>query len=68
VLKRGTILRVGCGGGRLAFTVLRLWFFWGVGWGRLVTFKLQRVENHWVDVWQLKARITFIIVIDSYIK
>jgi hypothetical protein len=56
VLKRGTFLRVGWGSGRLAFIVMRLWF------------KLQRVENHRSDVWQLKARITFGIVIDSYIR
>ena len=41
---------------------------WGWGGGRLVRFKLRSVENHWSDVWQLRARITFIIVIDSCIK
>ena len=47
VLERGTFLMMG-GGGRLDFTVTRLWFFGGGGGigGRLVGFKLQSVEYH----------------------
>jgi hypothetical protein len=72
VLKRGTILRVRWGGWKACFYCSEGMVFWGegvgVGWGRLVRFKLQRVQNHWSDVWHLKARITFVVVIDSYFK
>ena len=71
VLKRGTFLRVGLGRGgwKAGFYCSEAMVFWGGRCGgRLVRFKLQRIENHWSDVWQLKTRFTFIIVIDSYIK